>query len=210
MATQVTVISDCSSILGSMGPRAHNRYLIQVVGAIVHARWVQHGLWRGSFLVKNPCLRGTPWRIVGFQYHPSGYDFRMRWLLGIDRAKGACPTYSFGDRGYARCSMGPKQSLEGVLFCLKPLRLRGVKRYVLGLHCHSSGCNFWLEWLVLIDKSRNTSQTSSFIDGGHTRCPMDPKRSLESVIFSLKSPCLRRVQPHVLVLQCHQSSCNFR
>ena len=54
IATQVTVISGCSSLLGSMGPRAHTKYLRQAVGVIVHARWVRNGLWRGSFLVKNP------------------------------------------------------------------------------------------------------------------------------------------------------------
>ena len=33
--------------------------------------------------------------------------------------------------------------------------------------------------------------TSRFGDGGHARCSMGPKRSLERVFFSLKSPCLR-------------------
>ena len=35
-------------------------------------------------------------------------------------------------------------------------------------------------------------------DGGPDRCSMGPKRSLERVIFSLKSPFLRGVQWHVL------------
>ena len=51
IATQVTVFSGCSSLLGSMGPRAHTKYPGQVVGAIVNAPWVRNGLWRGSFLV---------------------------------------------------------------------------------------------------------------------------------------------------------------
>ena len=54
IATQVTVFSGCSSLLGSMGPRAHTKYFGQAVGAIVNAPWVRNGLWRGSFLVKNP------------------------------------------------------------------------------------------------------------------------------------------------------------
>ena len=53
IATQVAEISGCSQLSGSIGPRAHTKYLIQVVGAIVHARWVRNGLWRGSFFVKN-------------------------------------------------------------------------------------------------------------------------------------------------------------
>ena len=39
----------------------------------------------------------------------------------------------FGNRGHAKCAMGPKQSLEGVLFGLKSPCLRGVPRHVLGL-----------------------------------------------------------------------------
>ena len=38
---------------------------------------------------------------------------------------------------------------------------------------------------------------------------MGPKRSLERVFFSLKSPFLRGVQRHILALQCHQSGCSF-
>ena len=53
-ATHVTAFSGCSSFLGSMGPRAHTKYLRKAVGAIVNAPWVRNGLlrWRGSFLVK--------------------------------------------------------------------------------------------------------------------------------------------------------------
>ena len=87
--------------------------------------------------------------------------------------------------------MGPKQSLEGVLFRLKSPCLRGVQRHVLDLQCHSSGCNFWLEWFVWINGTQGTCATSRFRDGGHAKCSMGPKRSLERVFFGLKSPCLR-------------------
>ena len=48
----------------------------------------------------------------------------------------------FGDRGHAKCKMGPKLSLEGVLLGLKSpcLSLRGVPWDVLGLQCHPSDC----------------------------------------------------------------------
>ena len=49
-----------------------------------------------------------------------------------------------------------------------------------------------------------------FGDGGHDKCSMGPKQSLERVFFSLKSPCLRGAQWHVLGLQYHPSDCNFR
>ena len=105
--------------------------------------------------------------------------------------------------------MGLKQSLERVIFSLISPFLRGVQRHVLGLQCHQSGWNFWLEWLGWIHGTRRTCQMSRFDDEGHVRCSMDPKRSLESVFFSLKSPFLRGIQRHVLGLQCHQSGCNF-
>ena len=54
IATQMTVISDCSFFWGSMGPRVHRKYLSHAVGGIGHARWVHNGLWIvGSFLVRN-------------------------------------------------------------------------------------------------------------------------------------------------------------
>ena len=55
IATQVTVFSGCSSLLGSMGPMANTKYLGQARGGIVNAPWVRrNGIWRGTFLVKNP------------------------------------------------------------------------------------------------------------------------------------------------------------
>ena len=117
-----------------------------------------------------------------------------------------------GDRGHAKCAMGPKQSLEGVLFGLKLKSpcLMGVPWHVPGLQCHPSGCHFWLEWFVWINGTHGTSQTSEVGDEGHARCAMGPKRSLERVFLSLKSPCLMGVQRHILGLQCHPSGCNFR
>ena len=87
--------------------------------------------------------------------------------------------------------------------------LRGVERHVLGLQCHQSGCDFWLEWFGWINGTWGTFQMSRFGDGGPARCSMGPKPSLERVFFSLKSPVLRGVQRHVLGLQCNQRGCNF-
>ena len=105
--------------------------------------------------------------------------------------------------------MGPKLSLERVFFSLKSSFLRRVQGHVLGLQCHQSGCNFWLEWFGRIHGTWGICQMSRFGDGGSTRCSLGPKRSLERVFFSLKSPFLRWVQWHVLGLQCLQSGCNF-
>ena len=129
---------------------------------------------------------------------------------GSMRPRGHVRHLAFGDRGHAKCAMGPKQSLEGVLFGLKSPCQRGFPRHVLGLQCHSSGCKFWLHWFVWINGTQGTYPTSRFGDGGHVRCSMGPKRSLERVFFSLKSPCRRGVPRHILRLQCHSSDCNFR
>ena len=107
------------------------------------------------------------------------------WTNGT---KGTCQTSGFGDGGHVRCSMGPTQSLERVFFSLKSPFLRGVQRHILGLQCDRSGCNFWLEWLVWINGTWGTCQTSRFGDGVHARCTMGPKQLLETVFFSLKYP----------------------
>ena len=74
-----------------MGPSAHTKYFSQTVRAIVHARWVRNGLWRGSFLVKKPkYLRGVQWRIVCLQCHPNGCDFRLEWFIWIHVTQGTC------------------------------------------------------------------------------------------------------------------------
>ena len=126
------------------------------------------------------------------------------------RPRGHDRHLAFGDRGRAKCAMGPKQSLEGVLVGLKSPCLRAVQRNVLGLQCHSSGCNFWLEWFIWIDGTQGTYPMSRFGDGSHVRCSMGPKKVAGEGIFSLKSPCLRGVQQHILVLQYHPSGCYFR
>ena len=104
--------------------------------------------------------------------------------------------------------MGPKQSLKKIFFSLKSPFLSWVWRYVLGLQCHQSGWNFWLEWFGWINGAWGICQMSSFGDGGPDRCSTCPKPSLERVFFSLKSPVLRGVQRHVLGPQCHQCGCN--
>ena len=48
-----------------------------------------------------------------------------QWDLGDN------PKSRVGDGGPDRCSLGPKQSLERVVFSLKSPFLRGVERYVL-------------------------------------------------------------------------------
>ena len=48
-----------------------------------------------------------------------------------------------------------------------------------------------------------TCQRSRLGDGVFDRCSLGPKRLLEIVFFSLKSPFLRGVQRYVLGLKCH-------
>ena len=105
--------------------------------------------------------------------------------------------------------MGPKLSLKRVVFSLKSPFLRGVERHALGLQCRPSDCNLLFEWFVWINEIWGTYPKSRFSDGGPDRCSFGPKRSLERVVFSLKSPFLRGVERYVLGLQCHQSDCNF-
>ena len=116
---------------------------------------------------------------------------------------------TFDDGGPGRCSLGPKRSLEMICFSLKSPFLKGVQRHVHGLQCHQIVCNFLLEWYGWINGTWWTCQLSRFGDGGPDGCSMGPKDSLERVLISLKSPCLRKVQRHVHGLQCHQSGCNF-
>ena len=59
---------------------------------------------------------------------------------GSMRPRGHVRDLAFGDRGHDKCALGPKQSLEGVLFGLKSPCLRGVPRHIIGLQCHPSGC----------------------------------------------------------------------
>ena len=103
----------------------------------------------------------------------------------------------------------PKRWLEVVLFGGKsPCWKRGSVA-TFGIHSHRRGCNFRLEWFVWIHGTQVTCPTPRFGDGGHARCSMGSKRSLERIFFSLKSPCLGRFQRHVLGLQCHSNDCTF-
>ena len=90
---------------------------------------------------------------------------------------------AFYDRGHVKCAMGPKQSLEGVLFGLKSPCLRWDQWHILGLQCHSSGCNFWFEWFIWINGTHGTCPTNR----GHAKCATGPIQSLEGVLFGLKS-----------------------
>ena len=105
----------------------------------------KRSLERVFFSLKSPFLRGVQRHVLGLQCHQSGCNFwlvRFGWINGT---WGICQTSRFGDGGPERCSMGPKPSLERVFFSLKSPFLRGVQRHVLGLQCHQSGYNFWLE-----------------------------------------------------------------
>ena len=86
----------------------------------MHARLVRNSLWIGSFLVKKPHVRG------GF----SGGLFASNIIqvaviscwngsYGSMRPIGHVRHLAFGDRGHAKCAIGPKQVLEDDLFGLK-------------------------------------------------------------------------------------------
>ena len=98
--TQVTVISGCSSLFGSMGPRAHTKYLSQAVGGIVHAQGVRNGLWRGSFLKKNPHVcGGFSGGLVSLQCHPNDCNFMLNGSYGSIRPRGRVRHIEFVIRG---------------------------------------------------------------------------------------------------------------
>ena len=125
--------------------------------------------------------------MLSLQCHQRGCNFWLERFEWVNGTWGLCPKFRFGDGGYDRCSMGPKRSLERVLFSLKSPFLRGVQRHVLSLQCHQSGCNFSLEWFGWVNGTWWTCQTSRFGSGGHARCSMGPKRSLERVLFRTTS-----------------------
>ena len=111
--------------------------------------------------------------------------------------------FRFGDGGPDRCSLGPKRSLESIVFSLKSPCLsgeRGVEGYVLGLQCQQSDCNFWLEWFIWINGTWGAYPKSKFGDESHGRCSMSQKRSFDSVFFSLKSRFQRGVERYVVGL----------
>ena len=136
----------------------------------------KRSLERVFLSLKSPFLKGVERHILGLQCCPSDSDFRFEWFIRINGTWGTYPMSRFVDGGPARCSMGPKRSLERVFFSLKSPFLRGVQRHVLGLQCHQSGCDFWLEWFGWINGTWGTCQMSRFGDGGHARCSMCPKR----------------------------------
>ena len=136
-------------------PRAHTKYLIQAVGAIVHAQWVRNGLWRGSVLSKIPISEGKS-RGTFLASNITQVAVISRWNDSYEpmRPKGHVTVthlVAVISRGHDRYAMGPKQSLEGVIFGLKSPCLRGVQLHVLGLQRHPSGCNFWMEWFLWIN-----------------------------------------------------------
>ena len=56
-------------------------------------------------------------------------------------------------------------------------------QHILGLQCHSSGCNFWFGMVIMDQWDPWTFPTSRFGDGGHERYSMGSKRSFERVFF---------------------------
>ena len=59
----------------------------------------------------------------------------------------------------------------------------GVQLHILGLQCHPSGCNFWLEGSLWIVGTQRTYQTARIGDEGLVRCSMGPNWSLERVFI---------------------------
>ena len=153
----------------------------------------KRSLERVLFSLKSPFLRGTDRYVLGLKCHSSDCNFWLEWFIWIDGTWGTCERSRFVHGSPDRCSLPPKRSLESVVFILKSPFLRGIDRYVLGLQCHQSDCNFWLEWFIWIDGTQGTYPMSRFGDGSHVRCSMGPKKVAGEGIFSLKSPCLRGV-----------------
>ena len=129
----------------------------------------------GHFGPKIPISEWFQRDVCGVHSYPSGCHLGLEWLGWINGITWTCSMSRFGDGGPARCSMGPKQSLERVFFSLKSPFLRGVQRHVLGLQCHQSGCNFWLEWFGWINGTWGTYPMSRLGDGGPDGCSMGPK-----------------------------------
>ena len=107
----------------------------------------------------------------------------------------------FRDGAPARCSMGPKLSLERVFFSIKSPFLRGIEWYILGLHVTK----------VAVISGWNDSHGSMGPEGHARRLDLvmeamtgakwvQNDRSL-APFFSLKSPFLRRIGRYVLSLQ---------
>ena len=104
----MTVISGCSSLSGSLGPRAHTKYLSQALRGIVHARWVRKVSGEGHFwseiLMSEGAFSGGL-----FASNVTQMAVISGWYgLWIHETKGTCQMSRFGDGGHAKCSMGPK------------------------------------------------------------------------------------------------------
>ena len=63
---------------------------------------------------------------------------------GSIRPRGHDRHLAFIDGGMSSAQWVQNRRRRGYFFCLKSQCLRRVQGHVLGLHCHSSGCNFWL------------------------------------------------------------------
>ena len=84
---------------------------------------------RVIFCQKSPCLRGVQVQFGGlFASNVIQVAVISDWYgsYGSMRSRGHVKRLAFGDRGHAKCTMGPKQSMEEVLFGLKPPCLRGI------------------------------------------------------------------------------------
>ena len=131
------------------------------------AQWVQNSHWGGVLFglkVKSPCLRGVPHHVLGLQCHPMGCNFSMEWsVVWITVTQATCQTPRFGKLGHARRSMGPKRSLERVLFSLKSPCWRGVQRHVLCLECHRQvvGISGWNGWYGSMGSVRRVGHLAS-------------------------------------------------
>ena len=98
-----------------MGPGGYIRCLDLVMGAMPGAQWVQNGRVSGfSFSLKSPFLFGVKLHVLGLQCHQHGCDFWLEWSIWINGTWGIYKMSRFGDGGNARCSMGPKRSLDSV------------------------------------------------------------------------------------------------
>ena len=71
-------------------------------------------LERASFSPKLPCLWGVEVEryVLGLQCHSCGWNIWLKWFGWLNRTWGTYPMSRFGDGAHARCSMGPKRSLE--------------------------------------------------------------------------------------------------
>ena len=164
------------------------------------------------FGLKSSCLslRGVQRHILGLQCHSSGCNFWLEWFISINGTDGTCQMSIFGDGNDARCSMGPKWSLERVFFSLKSPSLRGVQRQVLGLQYHPSDCDFRLVWFIRIDGTQGVCLTSRFGDGGHAKSSMGPERWLEVVLFWRKISMSEGGSVATYGIHSYPSDCKFR